>query len=311
VPAPPAEETKDIVYDDLYTLKFPKSSSYIRFSQTVEECCGCRYDMNSDDDVWLKAYNSKRPSSSQCSEDGFEKIMEIFESTAERQTPFAAVDNTVVGFDVMEMQLRQELKPDVRAYTKDIYEIWKTRRQCSSNRQLQPTLKFEIHQDSDEADPYVCFRRRDVRQTRKTRARDVQSAEKLKKLRKELEEGRQLVMAAHQREVVKRELLTVDRTIFEQRSKVKEIRQRLNIKGDDEDLINQKVWNSPMMLLPNYTDHHSHRRESLLRYLNCNVHHQASFVFQVDQMGVQLKWICHCFLMSSHKRRTCSRWRLT
>ncbi|KFY07008.1 hypothetical protein V492_07518 [Pseudogymnoascus sp. VKM F-4246] len=240
VPAPPSEETKDINYDELYAFKFSKSSSYIRFSQTVEECTGCQYDMTTDDDVFLKAYNQKKPPSGQCSEDDFEKIMEAFETTADRQTPFAAVDNTVAGFEMMEFALKQEVDKKAQAFAKDIYDYWKTRRQCSSNRPLQPSLKFELHQDNDDGDPYVCFRRRDVRQTRKTRARDIQVTDKLRKLRKELEDGRQLVLMSLQREHAKRDLLAIDRSIFEQRGKVKEIRQRLGIKVDDEVLINQK-----------------------------------------------------------------------
>jgi len=240
VPAPPSEETKDINYDELYAFKFSKSSSYIRFSQTVEECTGCQYDMTTDDDVFLKAYNQKKPPTGQCSEDDFEKIMEAFETTADRQTPFAAVDNTVAGFEMMEFALKQEVDKKAQAFAKDIYDYWKTRRQYSSNRPLQPTLKFELHQDNDDGDPYVCFRRRDVRQTRKTRARDIQVTDKLRKLRKELEDGRQLVLMSLQREHAKRDLLAIDRSIFEQRGKVKEIRQRLGIKVDDEVLINQK-----------------------------------------------------------------------
>jgi len=245
VPAPPTEEVKDINYDELYPSTFSKTSTYIRFSQTVEECAGCQYNMTSEDDVHLKSYNQKKPLSSQCSEDDFEKIMDIFEVTAEQQAPFAAVDNTVVGFEVMEQALKLEVDHKAQTFARDIYEYWKTRRQCSCNRPLQPSLKFEIHQDSDDTDPYVCFRRRDVRQTRKTRARDVQSTEKLRKLRKELEEGRQLVVMAQQRELAKRELIAVDRAIFEQRARVKEIRQRLGIKVDDEDLINQKPQKRP------------------------------------------------------------------
>ncbi|KAI9746530.1 MAG: Enhancer of polycomb-like protein 1 [Claussenomyces sp. TS43310] len=240
VPAPPAKECSDVNYNELYPLELPKLSSYIAFSETVEECTGCQYNMTTDDDIYLKGFNEKQPASSQCSEDDFERIMDILESTAEHQAPFAAVDNTVVAWDAMEVALKQDLDEKVRAFAKDIYEYWKTRRQCSSNRPLQPGLKFEVHQDSDDADPYVCFRRRDVRQTRKTRARDVQSTEKLKRLRKELEEGRQLVALAHQRELAKREQIASDRAIFEQRGKVREVRLRLGIKVDDEDLINQK-----------------------------------------------------------------------
>lgn len=198
--------------------------------------------MTTEDDTYLKSYNEKRAPSAPCSEDDFERIMEVFESTADRQAPFAAIDNTVVAYDVMEFTLKQEVDEKLITFAKDIYEHWKTRRQCSSNRPLQLSLKSETHQDNDDGDPYVCFRRRDVRQTRKTRARDIQSTEKLRRLRKELEEGRQLASMAHQREVAKLDLITVDRMIFEQRAKVKDIRLRLGIKVDDEDLIQQKVW---------------------------------------------------------------------
>lgn len=242
VPAPPAEETKDINYDELYSLTFSKSSSYIRFSQTVEECTGCQYDMTSEDDVFLKSYNQKRSPANQCSEDNFERIMEIFEATAALQTPYAAVDNTVVPFDVMESQLKQGMEKNKKAldFAKDIYEYWRTRRQASGNKSIQPSLKFEIHQDSDDADPYVCFRRRDVRQTRKTRARDFQVVDKLKKLRQELEEGRRIAMMAHHREEIKRQHLAVERQIFEMRAKLKDVRQHLGISADDEILVNQK-----------------------------------------------------------------------
>lgn len=87
-----------------------------------------------------------------------------------------------------------------------------------------------------------------MRQVRKTRGRDAQSAEKLRKLRKELEDARQLVAMVKQRELTRREMLAVDRLLFEQRSKVKEMKRGLGIKGDDEDLINQKVARLPLAL---------------------------------------------------------------
>lgn len=197
--------------------------------------------MTSEDDTFLKAYNEKRPASSQLSEDDFEIIMDVFEETAERQAPFAAVDNTVISFDQMQTYLKQQVNAKAQGFSTDIYGYWKDRRQASGNRPLQPSLKFETHQDSDDGDPYICFRRREVRQTRKTRARDVQSAEKLRRLRKELEDGRQLVQMAHNREKTKRELLRLDKSVFDQRQRVKETKIRLGIKTDDEDLINQKV----------------------------------------------------------------------
>ncbi|KAJ4250583.1 Enhancer of polycomb-like protein 1 [Fusarium torreyae] len=239
IPVPPPQES-DINYDELYPVPFHKPSSYIRFSQTVEECITCLYDMTTEDDEFLKQYNSKPPAAGALSEDDFERIMEVFEDTAAEQTPFAAVDNTVAAYDMMVPALNHLGSAAILQHAKPVYEYWKSRRQEASNKPLHPTLKFETHQETDDTDPFVCFRRREARQTRKTRARDNKIAETLKKLRRELEDGRQLVLVAYEREMVKRELMTMDRAVFEERARLKDIKLRLGIKGEDEDLVNQK-----------------------------------------------------------------------
>ncbi|OAA52000.1 Enhancer of polycomb-lik [Metarhizium rileyi] len=239
IPVPPPQES-EINYDELYPSIFHQPSSYIRFSQTVEECIGCQYDMSTEDFGFLKSYNGKSPSGGPLSEDDFERIMEVFEDTAAEQTPFASVDNTIVGYDMMVSSLNHLGSTSILQHAKAIYEYWRNARQEKGNRTLHPTLKFEIHQETDDTDPYVCFRRREARQTRKTRARDNKIAETLKRLRRELEDGRQLVLLSFEREMVKRELLHMDRAVFEERAKLKQMKLRLGIKGEDEDLVNQK-----------------------------------------------------------------------
>ncbi|KAF4992791.1 hypothetical protein FDECE_13621 [Fusarium decemcellulare] len=239
IPVPPPQES-DINYDELYAVPFHKPSSYIRFSQTVEECITCLYDMTTEDDEFLTQYNSKPPPSGPLSEDDFERIMEVFEDTAAEQTPFASVDNTVAAYDMMVPALNHLGSAAILQHAKPVYEYWKSRRQDAGNKPLHPTLKFETHQETDDTDPFVCFRRREARQTRKTRARDNKIAETLKKLRRELEDGRQLVLMAYEREMLKRELMTMDRAVFEERARLKDVKLRLGIKGEDEDLVNQK-----------------------------------------------------------------------
>ncbi|KAH6892073.1 enhancer of polycomb-like-domain-containing protein, partial [Thelonectria olida] len=239
IPVPPPTES-DINYNELYPLAWNKPFSYIRFSQTVEECITCLYDMTTEDDEYLTQYNSKPPAAGPLSEDDFERIMEVFEDTAAEQTPFASVDNTVVAYDMMVPALNQLDSPSILQHAKPVYEYWKSSRQTAGNKPLHPTLKFETHQETDDTDPYVCFRRREARQTRKTRARDNKVADTLKKLRRELEDGRSLVLMAYEREILKRELLSMDRAVFEERARLKDVKLRLGIKGEDEDLVNQK-----------------------------------------------------------------------
>lgn len=240
IPVPPPQQS-ELDYDQFYPQKVAKTSTYIRFSQTVEECISCMYDMTEDDETFLKSYNMKLTPSARLSEDDFERIMDVYEDMAASITPFSAIDQTMPSYHEMLRGLQPLDSTKVMAHAKQIYEYWRERRTISKNKPLNPTLKFETHAESDELDPYVCFRRREIRQTRKTRARDVQSADKLKRLRKELEEGRQLILAVHNRELLKADMLKVERAIFDQRAIIKEQKLRLGIRTGDEDLVNQKV----------------------------------------------------------------------
>lgn len=304
IPVPPPQES-DINYDQLYPGHHQLPNSYIRFSQTVEESIGVAYDMTTEDDEYLKKYNSNRKGAGQLSEDDFEKIMDVFEEMASEHAPFASIDNTVVGYDMMVQPLQQLGSTKFMNHAKQVYEYWKTRRQESANKPLHPTLKFETHQDSDDTDPYVCFRRREARQTRKTRQRDVQSAEKLKRLRKELEDGRQLVILSYEREVQKREFLNLERMIFEQRAKLKEMKLKLGIKGEDDDLFNNKVCCLLNLHADDPADHPtSHRRGRQQMRQHCSALLEVPCAWLSDQMVGLWKPISSSSQTSCWRRRT-------
>jgi enhancer of polycomb-like protein len=210
--------------------------------------------MTSDDAAFLRSFNQKHGKKSHCSEDEFEEIMHFFEEKTQEKQPYADVDNTpVLAYEELESDFDDSISESARRFAKDVYAHWKNQRLLRGNRPLLPSLKFEKNLDTDDADPYVCFRRREVRQVRKTRGRDAQVTEKLKKLRKDLEDARALMANVRRREILQREQLQIDKTIFEQRSAVKEIKRRLSIKGDDEELlITQRV--SPLLELGNLSN---------------------------------------------------------
>ena len=241
----PTPETKlsNLQYESLYPQVFQQPQTYIRFSSTVEDSVGCPYCMNLDDEIWLKKYNTKKSRTSQCAEDQFEEVMNFFEQTSLLKQPFAAVDHTpVLSYLDMEAAFDDTIEDVSRRFAKDIYEHWKLRREQHLNEPLMPALKFERNQGAEEdSDPYICFRRREIRQTRKTRGRDAQITEKLKKLRLELEQARQLMATVKQREILRRDQLQLDKALFLKRADVKDAKRNLGIKDDDEDLINQKV----------------------------------------------------------------------
>ncbi|KAL8707834.1 MAG: hypothetical protein Q9220_007188 [cf. Caloplaca sp. 1 TL-2023] len=244
IPTPDTIKSSSIQYETLYPLTFPQPATYIRFSSTVEDCCGCPYDMDHDDSVFLKSLNNK-DASTQCSEDHFEEIINFYEGTAQARQPYAAVDNSpVLTYEEIEDAFVENFDAPERLFTREVYDYWKSKRLRTGNRSLAVNLKLETGMETDDADPYVCFRRREVRQVRKTRGRDAHSAEKLKKLRKELEESRQIMALIRQREITKREQLAVERQLFEQRRSLSQVKRNLPEQyrdGDEDLLINQKA----------------------------------------------------------------------
>lgn len=242
IPTPEATASS-LRYEDLYPKRFTQPQTYIRFSSTVEDMIGCPYCMTGEDAAFLRAYNANKDEASQCSENDFEEVMNFFEETSHSKQPYASVDNTpVLSFEELEAEYDETIGESARRFAKDIYSHWKNQRMLKNNRPLISNLKFEMNLETDDNDPYVCFRRREVRQARKTRGRDAQVTEKLKKLRKELEEARYLMAQVRRRELLARDQIALDKQIFEQRCGLKDITRRLNIKDNNEELlINQKV----------------------------------------------------------------------
>lgn len=253
IPTPDATKARGVNYDELYPKVFKEPSTYIRFSSTVEDSIGAPYCIDDEDVEFLGRLNEgkdvdgrdRKDKLSQCSEDTFEEVMSFFEESSANLQPFATVDNApILSLEEMERSQEEELSADAQKWLKPIYQYWVTRK---NGRPLMPTIKVRVldtASDADDADPYVCFRRREVRQTRRTRGRDAQVVEKLKKLRLELEQARTLVRAVVDREHLKAEQLSIDRRVFNERKQLKEVKAAKNIigdKGDDEELlVNQK-----------------------------------------------------------------------
>lgn len=254
IPTPDAVKAKGVEYDKLYPKVFSSPATYIRFSSTVEESVGVPYCMD-DQDVAVLAKlnegkdvsgNSRKDKLSNCSEDTFEEVMSFFEETCQRLQPFADIDKSPVpSFEEMERNIDENLSLEAQKWLKLIYPHWMLRK---DSKAIMPSIKLRLldnTSDADDADPYVCFRRREVRQTRKTRGRDAQIVEKLKKLRLELETSRQLVQMVNQREQLNKQNLETSRKVFEQRASLKKVKQERGIigeKGEDEELlVNQRV----------------------------------------------------------------------
>lgn len=141
IPTPDAVQSS-LQYDKLYPLTYAQPATYVRFSSTVEDCAGCPYDMDEVDHTFFKSINKQRDASTQCSEDQFEEIMNCFEETAQVKQPYAAVDSSpVISYEEIQSSMDDYLDDRARAFTREIYEHWKSRRLEAGNRSLMTGLK--------------------------------------------------------------------------------------------------------------------------------------------------------------------------
>ncbi|KAF9583961.1 Enhancer of polycomb-like protein 1 [Lunasporangiospora selenospora] len=235
IPTPDASR-KIENYRQFYTKTFTEPSTLIRFSSTVEDCIGCPYNMDHDDEKWLVDFNAKRSSTEKLDEDHFELIMWQFEKITNERVPYLQLDSGQIPAleDLRATFIGAQLS-GVKAFAGDVYPWWQDRRIKRGGKIITPQLKFE-EVVRNESDPYVCFRRRESKPVRKTRRTDQQSIEKLRKLRMEMESARSLLEMVSRREKVRKESLVLEHMIFDQRCKVREYRRNLGIKDDDEDM---------------------------------------------------------------------------
>ncbi|KAK6197855.1 enhancer of polycomb-like-domain-containing protein [Scheffersomyces amazonensis] len=121
-------------------------------------------------------------------------------------------------------------------FGKPIYEHWKSRKIERKGKSINPMLKFEdpnANEKDNDNDPYVCFRRREFRQARKTRRADTLGAERIRLLQKSLYKARSLILGVAQREILKLQNFEVENSIFKLRSEGKNLKRIVGVKGDD------------------------------------------------------------------------------
>lgn len=270
-------------FDAFYERKFQEPSAYIKFSATVEDCCGSNYNMDEEDDAFLNDKFNKQilkdnPNGEILTEDEFEILCTAFESAIAVKQPFLSMDpESILSFEELKpsllkvdlgdnglrSSLAEELnfKPGKRfltqfdpesqivarpvitlidIYGSEVYEYWKSRKIVANGANIFPQLRFERPGEKEEVDPYVCFRRREVRHPRKTRRIDIINCQKLRSLHKELKRAKELILLVAKREQFSSNLLKKELDVFNDRIKIKNLKRSLNIRGEEDDLINHK-----------------------------------------------------------------------
>lgn len=213
------------------------------------------------------------------SQDEFEMVITVFEQVTSDKVPFAhldlsklpTLDDLLPSFDEdsevsklafpelpelgwenqssssSQLKSQQEWSPEnpyrnlpaLKNVAKVVYPWWKNRREDREGKAIMPSLNFDETNDND---PYVCFRRREVKMIRKTRKTDAMHLEKLVRLRHELQQSVSLLSLLAQREKTKRATLVQDKACWQSTRELLEVKKQWNIAGpnngiEDEELI--------------------------------------------------------------------------
>nr|XP_031864462.1 uncharacterized protein CI109_000376 [Kwoniella shandongensis]KAA5531534.1 hypothetical protein CI109_000376 [Kwoniella shandongensis] len=201
-----------------------------------------------------KEKNESAPAPLFISEDTFEYIMGVFEKYAEDSVPmlhtnisllppFASVEpmfSSPIPASFLPSNEIPKGLPDLKVLSRmarSIYSHWKARREERNGKSIMPALNYDETNDND---PYVCFRRRDIRATRKTRRTDNHSIEQFQKLQTELRNAHNLAQMVVRRENEKKALFKADRDVWEAKWKLFEIKRRwpsLGMSREEEEII--------------------------------------------------------------------------
>ncbi|OMJ26458.1 Enhancer of polycomb-like protein 1 [Smittium culicis] len=170
-------------------------------------------------------------------EDKFELLMDQLEAVSIDMVflspdDFPPLQNLVSLADSKGFPLSQDAET--------VFDYWKSKRALTHFNPIMPFLKTDDPSKTS-TDPYVCFRKREVKQLRKTRRADIKAADQLQKLQINLVCATQLLESIVSREKLKRKFLQTTKKSIEQRSLVLALRRHYGIPiNSSNDLFSHK-----------------------------------------------------------------------
>ncbi|KAI0751454.1 enhancer of polycomb-like-domain-containing protein [Daedaleopsis nitida] len=205
-------------------------------------------------------------------EDEFELVMAIFEKITHEKTEFlhhVSVDRNVhrstsltwlqgleqgapfPPFSDYQDTFGNLLRPDLFAvyavpdwvpppqqmarFARIIYSYWRERRLERGGHRIIPAVNLDESDTKNES--YICFRRREIKAVRKTRASQASYSDRLSRLQSELSTALEIVRLVHQREVHKREASSHNHNVWDKRHVLADLKRAhpsLATKEDDD-----------------------------------------------------------------------------
>ncbi|XP_031573900.1 enhancer of polycomb homolog 1-like [Actinia tenebrosa] len=202
IPTPDSEELKNIPCLVRNNFKQPKQYIHVQaygLNEDVPE-----YDLDSEDEEWLKGFNKKKEILSALQ---LESILDRLEKGMGAQGCMSYGDAKAL------LQENEDL-------VKPVYEYWSKKREKLDDPSVSliPQVRGEKRDGTSTNDPYVAFRRRTEKmQTRKNRKNDEAGYERMLKLRRDLKRACTILDMVKRREQTKKDLLELTVDVFEKR----------------------------------------------------------------------------------------------
>lgn len=201
--------------------------------QSDQHSISSMYNTTNGDRSWIDQLNQLlAPNKKQISYDLFEKTLFMLEALANTygwenvQSSFLAMPEAIPFIDKLFLENQYKL---ISSIQNELFSYWKEKRTRANGIPLIPTLKIEDNPKSSILDPYVCFRRRELRTLRKTRRSDALSIEKLRLLKNHFSEVYEMLSMILDRDNLKRELLILENTIFHHTLQLEDWKQTFGI----------------------------------------------------------------------------------
>ncbi|CAE6500434.1 unnamed protein product [Rhizoctonia solani] len=260
-------------------------SDTIEETQVEAVAAGCTYYMDEVDAEWLAKNNAeladaarasspsrgpprsakargKEPESPSVaiSEDEFELVMGVLERITDERHPCLHADvskfPTLTDFEpIFSARLPISFFPNYRVpdsvpapaqllrMLRVIYPHWRERRLERDGRRIIPQINSD---ETNEGDPYVCFRRRDAKPVRKTRRSDTGSMGRMQELFGNIRQLQHIAQSVVRREQLKHARALEERQIMNCRMNLAEVKRKFpttpfGSRDDDEVLVDKIV----------------------------------------------------------------------
>ncbi|KAH9839378.1 enhancer of polycomb-like-domain-containing protein [Rhodofomes roseus] len=194
------------------------------------------------------------------SEDEFELVMAIFEKVTHEKTEFLhhglEQGTPFPPFTDYQDTFAEELKPSMFAlYTvpdwvptpahlsrlaRAIYPHWQERRMERGGHPIIPVVNLDEMDTMNES--YICFRRREIKAVRKTRAQQATYSDKMMRLQTELTQAFDIASAVLRREQLRREACIHSNAVWNRRCDLVDLKRKFPSLGtkEDEELFHDK-----------------------------------------------------------------------